>query len=174
MLRRGFTVVEIIITLTIMGILLALAVVNLNATQISSRDDERKADVKAISDALETYFTAGTDNSTALQQYPETTALSTSSVSTETQLRAAFRDVTIESFIAPGAANLGASFMIATNATQTTSGVTPQPTISQYVYQPLAANATLCTAVAVECRKYNLYYRLESDSTVYKVMSKNQ
>ena len=53
MLRRGFTIVELIITITIMGILLVLAVVNVSGTQAQARDDERKADVESISLNLE-------------------------------------------------------------------------------------------------------------------------
>lgn len=36
--RRGFTIVELIITITIMGILLTLAVVNVGTTQLNARD----------------------------------------------------------------------------------------------------------------------------------------
>ena len=169
MLRQGFTVVEIIITITIMGILLALAVVNLNNSQISGRDDERKADVKSITDALESFYIAGSDTSTVLRQYPETTA-----INTEAKIRSVLRDVNMDSFTAPGATTVAATFTMATNAVQTESGIAPQPTINQYVYQPLSSTNALCTAVATECRKYNIFYRLEGDNSVYKMMSKNQ
>jgi prepilin-type N-terminal cleavage/methylation domain-containing protein len=87
-------------------------------------------------------------------------------------LTAYLEDTDPKSFLAPGTSDPYASFLIATNTTQTTTGVTPQPTISQYIYQPLDANGALCTDN--DCRKYNLYYRLEGDSTVYMVTSKSQ
>lgn len=165
---RGFTVVELIITITVMGILLTLGVVSLNATQVNGRDAERKGDIEAIQANLETFYRTGSDSSTSLGRYPSTVV--TNIASTHTLLR----DVDDRSLMAPNATSPTASFVPATNATQTTAGVAPQPTINQYVYQPLQGNGTLCTLETQECRKYNLYYRLESDNTVYKVTSKNQ
>lgn len=72
-------------------------------------------------------------------------------------------------FTAPGGAD---ALIIATNSTQTTSGILPQPTTSQYVYQPIDSNGALC--MSNDCRKFNIYYRLEGDNTVYMVRSKNQ
>lgn len=167
---RGFTVVELIITITIMGILLTLGVVNLNATQVNGRDAERKGDVEAVLSNLESFYRTGTDTSTTLGRYPSTIITGT----TIENVRTILRDVDEKSLTAPNASSVATSFLAATNATQTTAGVTPQPTIAQYVYQPLKSDGTLCTAEAQECRKFNLYYRLEADTTVYMVTSKNQ
>lgn len=169
MTRRGFTIVELIITITIMGILMILAVVNVNATQARARDDERKADIAAIGSALESYYKVGTTGSTSYNRYPATTI-----TASEAAIRAALRDVNTNSFIAPDSLSTTATFVPATNNTQTAAGVTPQPTTAQYVYQPLDSSGALCTLDATECRKYNLYYRLERENTVYKVTSKNQ
>lgn len=169
MVRRGFTVVEIIITVTIMGILLVLAVVNLNATQVKARDDERKADVEAIASALEIYFRTGVSVSTNLGRYPNVGI-----GNTPTSIRSELPDVNINSFIAPGATTSNQSFIMATNNVQTTTGVTPQPTINQYVYQPIMGTGALCASGQIDCRKFNLYYRLEGDNTVYQLKSKNQ
>ena len=167
--RRGFTIVELIITITIMGILMILAVVNVNASQTRARDDERKADVAAIASALESYYRVGTSSSTSYNRYPATTI-----TASDTAIRAALRDANLTSFMAPNQTTTTATFIAATNAVQTITGVTPQPTINQYVYQPLDSSGALCTLAATECRKYNLYYRLENDNGVYKVTSKNQ
>ena len=40
--RRGFTIVEIVIVMVIMGILLGLAVLNISSSQANTRDNERK------------------------------------------------------------------------------------------------------------------------------------
>jgi len=66
------------------------------------------------------------------------------------------------------------SFVSAQNSTQTTAGVLPQPRIDQYVYQPLKSDGVLCSSGSAECRKYNLYYRLEENSEIKMVTSKNQ
>ncbi len=167
MSRHGFTIVELIITITIMGILMTLAVVSVNATQVRARDDERKADVEAIKIALDTYFNVGSDTDSTRGRYPTTNLTSSEAI-----IRSTLRDVNMQSFMAPNQTDVTESFIRATNSTQTTTDVMPQPTVGQYVYQPINNSSTLCTSG--DCRKFNLYYRLESDNTVYKLMSKSQ
>jgi prepilin-type N-terminal cleavage/methylation domain-containing protein len=173
MYRRGFTIVELIITITIMGILLVLGVVNLRGTQANARDDERKTDIEAIAVQLESYYTSGNDASTTFGRYPSTGIIGNE--------RVTLRDIDPKSLATPGAPvdanNIPISSLVAATGVaqiQTTAGVTPQPTINTYVYQPVQADGTLCTTGAQECRKFNLYYMLETDSTVYMVTSKNQ
>lgn len=170
MKKRGFTIVELVITITIMGIILTLAVVSLSSSQVTARDNERKSDIEALAAQLEAFHQSGTDGSTSIGRYPSTVVTSNNLANLQNNLR----DIDLEIATAPGAASAITSFIAATNATQTTAGVTPQPTISQYVYQPLQTNNTLCTTESQECRKFNLYYRLEGDNTVYMVTSKTQ
>lgn len=165
--RRGFTITELIIVITIMGILLVLGVVNLRGSQAQARDDERRSDIEAIGLNLESFYSTGTDSSTSLGRYP-----STAMIGHETTY---LRDIDPKSIATPG--NTSSSVIAATNATQTATGVGPQPTISQYLYQPLKSVGgtwSVCTDETQECRKFNLYYRLESDNTVYKATSRNQ
>jgi len=186
--RRGFTIVELVIVIAIMGILLVLAVVNLRGTQVNARDEKRRDDVAAIAAHMDVYYQSGSDSSSNVGEYP-TTAI----VGQETTL---LRDIDPKSLLSPSstvdpntlvAPSTGVSSLVAaTNAIQTTSGVTPQPSSSNdvYVYQPLkttdgGATWTLCTAPTDECRKFNIYYWDETDSTsssnVVKVFqSKNQ
>jgi prepilin-type N-terminal cleavage/methylation domain-containing protein len=168
--RRGFTIVELIVVIAVMGILLILAVINLDSAQANGRDSERKTDIEAISAHLEVYYQSGTDGSTTLGDYPST-VLASSGAAYMTQT---LRDINTNSLMAPGIADPTQTFIPATNNTQTTAGVTPQPTINQYVYQPLQSDGTLCTLEAQECHKYNLYYRLEADNLVYMATGKNQ
>jgi prepilin-type N-terminal cleavage/methylation domain-containing protein len=171
--RRGFTIVELIITITIMGILLTLAVVNVSTTQKNSRDDGRTTDIASIASNLESYYIAGTDNSSSFQSYP-----STSLVGTAANITSYLRDATISSFLPPGTTDVTQTFLASTNtgnspSIQTTAGVTPQPTANTYVYQPIASDGSVCTGTT-QCRKYNLFYYLEGDNSVHKVTSKNQ
>ncbi len=170
MTRRGFTVVELIITITIMGILLTLAVVGIVSTQATARDDERKTDVEVIANNLETYYRNGTEGSTSIGRYPSA-VLTTSG---DSYIQTTLRDINLKSLQAPGASSVATSFIAATNNNQTEAGVTPQPTTAQYVYQPLQASGALCTSEAQECRRFNLFYRLESTNAVQKVTSRNQ
>ena len=183
MKRRGFTIVELIIVIAIMGILLVLAVVNLRSTQINARDEQRKANVDAIAQNLEVFYRSGYSGSTVVGQYPATTI-----VGQETTI---LPDIDPKSLVSPSsttdpntlvAPSTGTSSLVAaTNATQTTAGVSPQPSSSNdvYVYQPLKTTDggntwTVCSGGTDECRKYNLYYWHEGDNTVQMVQSKNQ
>ncbi len=169
MTRRGFTTIELIITVAIMGILLVLAFVNLTASQARARDEERKTDVESTSQHLESFY-KGRDGDAQIGRYPSTLLTGQG----DGFIRSILPNIDIKSMIAPGASSTDESFIPATNSSQSTSGVAPQPTVSQYVYQPLQANGALCTLGNQECRRFNIYYRLESDGVVYMVTSKNQ
>jgi len=170
MKQHGFTIVEIVITLAIMGVLLTLAVVNVTSTQINARDSERLGDVSSIANHLETFYRTDTTNGVSVGRYPSTALLD----SGETSIKALLLDIDLASVTAPGATSVSASFIPATNNVQTVTGVLPQPTKSQYVYQPIQTDGTLCTTEAQECRKYSIFYRTEGKNTVEKVTSKNQ
>lgn len=175
--QAGFTIVEIALTIAIMGILLTLVVAGLGSAQASSRDEERTTDVETIARSLETFYTTGDDTVTTRGRYPGTSPL-------QSQLSSGGTRFTLLSSIDPNAVKAPdqttISLVMATNATQTTAGVRPIPTRNTYVYQPLSYNAatntySLCTNHATtECRKFNLYYMLEKGSVIQKVTSKNQ
>ncbi|MBC7943134.1 prepilin-type N-terminal cleavage/methylation domain-containing protein [Candidatus Saccharibacteria bacterium] len=162
--RRGFTIIELVIVITILGILLILAVVNLSGTQVNARDSERKSDIEAIALNIETFYTSGTDGSATTGRYPSLAIIG--------QEQTLLRDIDPKSLAAPGATS--SSLIPALNNLQTTIDIDPQPSVSEYVYQPLQSDGSLCTTEAQECRKFNLYYGLEGDETVYLVSSKNQ
>lgn len=52
---KGFTLIEILIVVAIIGILTGLVTVNLSAARERARDVQRKGDVKQIQQALELY-----------------------------------------------------------------------------------------------------------------------
>jgi len=184
MYRRGFTIVELIIVITIMGILLILGVVNLRGSQANARDSERKADVEAIALNFEKYYSVGNyELGRAGGTYPG----STTGGGTNSGLLAIVTDMDPKSLVAPGHTDLSYVSYIPAVCTgtcnQTTAGVNPQPTIDNYVYQPLQADGTLCTTVTQGCRKFNIFYKLEvasvstecpSPGFICKVTSKNQ
>jgi len=177
MTRRGFTIVELIITITIMGILLTLAVVNLNTTQISSRDVERKTDIETIATALEAYYNSNDTSHSGAADLAGGSYPATINISSDTNLKTALPGIDPRAIRAPGVETTDPkSLTVATNNVQTTAGVLPQPTISTYVYQPIKKDNSLCTQIVNQgdCRKFNLYYKLEADGAVYKVISKHQ
>lgn len=54
--NRGFTLVEILVVVAIIGILAAIVVLNISDANIQARDAKRKSDLNAIATALETYY----------------------------------------------------------------------------------------------------------------------
>lgn len=169
MKKSGFTIVETIIVITVIGILMILGVVNLNQAQINARDTERKTDIKTIAYFLEDFYLYGSDAIQSSGQYPSVDTTN-GLIGRETTY---FRDFIVTSISAP---NIKTSSLIAaTNNIQTIDGILPKPTVSQYIYQPIATDGSLCNSLTTkECRKFNLYYRLEIDNTVQMVTSKNQ
>ena len=170
MKQHGFTLIELVITITIMAILLSLAVVDLNTTQMKQRDSERASDISTIANNLETFYNTGTNTSTVLGRYPSTALLA----SGETSIKASLPKIDLDSVIAPEAASVAASFLPATNNIETAAGVLPLPTRTRYVYQPIQTDKSLCTSESQECRRFSLYYRTEVDNTIIKVTSKHQ
>lgn len=164
--RYGFTLVELLVTITIMVILLTLAVVNLRSSQMSARDDQRTADVTAIAQQLENFYKAGSDVEAA-GQYPPT-----DDMATEANIKSALRDINAEVLRAPGVADSSSISLIISTDTDPTA---PVATTSTYVYQPLQSDGSLCISSGDECRKFILYYTLESEpGVIKKIVSKNQ
>ena len=54
--RSGFTLIELMVTVAITGILMAAGVVAFTGARVNSRDAARRADISAISKTLEQYF----------------------------------------------------------------------------------------------------------------------
>lgn len=53
---RGFTIVELLIVIVVIGILAALVIVTYNGIQQKARDTERKTDIKALQGHFEAYW----------------------------------------------------------------------------------------------------------------------
>jgi len=160
---KGFTIIELAIVIAIMGILLVLGVVNLGGSQINARDSERKADVESIVLHLDAFYDSGMDTSTSTGRYP-----STAFITNLANVKKFLRDIDTKSLTAPNVSDPMTTFKAAT-----TNNV-QNPSISEYIYQPLKKDNTLCKNETEECRKFKIYYKLESDGLVYTATGKNQ
>lgn len=60
--KKGFTLLELLVVVGIIGILMAIAAVSFAQAQKKARDNRRKSDLRAIQNALEQYYS---DNSSA-------------------------------------------------------------------------------------------------------------
>jgi prepilin-type N-terminal cleavage/methylation domain-containing protein len=168
--RAGFTLIELLVTISIIAILLTLTVINLRGNQASARDEKRKTDIAVIAQHLETYYASGSTGtapgggSYTSGEYPPTAF-----TNTETLLRAALRDIDPKNLRAPDVADT--STMSFANAPSTAA---PAPTVGQYIYQPLTSSGALCQLASDECRKFTLFYKLESAVPTQTLASKNQ
>ena len=58
----GFTLLELLIVIAIIGILASLAAVSYSSAQRRARDSQRQSDLKAIQNAMEQYYTDNDGN----------------------------------------------------------------------------------------------------------------
>ncbi len=56
--KNGFTLLELLVVIGIIGVMMALATVAYSQTQLSGRNTRRKQDLVAIQNALEQYYSA--------------------------------------------------------------------------------------------------------------------
>ena len=163
MKSRGFSIVELVIVITIMGILMSLATVTFIGTKANARDSERKADLQAIALHLETYYR---DNGS----YPSTADLGSNP-------RQKLIDIDEKSLNGPELTALAQPLNYPADINTPTTQ-SPLFNGDQYVYQPLAYNSgnwEICTDRSTQsCRKFNLYAWLKASSGVYTITSKNQ
>lgn len=54
--QKGFTIVELLIVIVVIGILAAIVIVTFTGVQKKARDSDRKSDINATSGLLEVYF----------------------------------------------------------------------------------------------------------------------
>ena len=143
---RGFTIIELVVVITIFALLLAIVVNSTVGYQPKGRDAERSSDVEVVSRNLERYY----------RNQPGANGASYPSSTTGPD---AFANIVedAEAMKAPGYTGVN-SYIISNTAANVT------PLLNQYVYQALNADGTLCTAVP--CVRYKIYYRLETTGAV--------
>lgn len=70
--RSGFTIVELLIVIVVIGILAGLVFVQFNNVQGRARDSERKADIRLIESKLAEYRADNSSYPAALSDLPDT------------------------------------------------------------------------------------------------------
>ena len=69
--KDGFTLLELLIVIAIIGILVAMGTVSYSTAQKRARDTQRRGDLKAIQDGFEQYYAQNNGN------YPSSCSIST-------------------------------------------------------------------------------------------------
>lgn len=150
--NRGFTIVELLIVILVIGILAAITLAAFNGVQRKARDSDRKTDISAIKKALELYYV---DNGT----YPSSTGSTTINASWTTSAD-------------PSWANLSAQLVPKYMSTlpkdpQTASNANPA-IYSGFNYDYIKLENGWCNTTAAK-PGYLLAYRYESVSNDYVI-----
>ncbi|HSX42690.1 MAG TPA: type II secretion system protein, partial [Candidatus Saccharimonadales bacterium] len=153
---KGFTIVELLIVIVVIGILATLVIVTFTGIQQKARDSKRKTDISAIQAALESYYSS---NNT----YPTVADLNDSS----------WRATNLKGFDANALGDPKG------NSNTVVGGQTPSGT--QYAYVVTGdlgtlASPTTCSDAAnstTPCTNFGIYAKLESDGSTISKVSNN-
>lgn len=199
MQNRGFTVVELIVTLTIITIISVMAIVILQGSQTSARDDERASKAQTIAVGLESFYSNGFTHPTnpALSlgpgQYPSVAELSNAITSGyfESWLTGVDSSTLKFTWQEPGDYNLEGNLHPSNQGLNgdipsiTGGVVNPNGLNDLILYEPLRPRTTslpsdtdqweICATTVADrpCTRFNLYYALEADDSLVTIRSKN-
>lgn len=138
--NRGFTIVELLIVIVVIGILAGLVIVTYNGIQKKARDTERKTDINALHGQLEAY-------QAQLGKYPTLTNVND----------AAFRSASMKGLDAAALAdpnNAASQVLVAA------------PAANNYAYATTPAGCD--NGVNGDCTQYTLTATLEEGGTYVK------
>lgn len=163
--EAGFTIIELLVVIVIIGLIATLSVTRPTTFVTASRDSERAEDTRAISRQLEQDY--NNDLVNGIPGYPDPTRFSndiSSMISGTISGTNTAASLTAELVKAPQASST--SVVAATTNSKTNPAGAGTPTATQYVYQPLYADGTLCTSATSgnPCASYRLFYRQENSS----------
>ena len=195
--HNAFSLVEMVVVITILLVILSISIIGVRSMQISARDNERKADIETIAMNLETMYAKElrrtATNAVVKPQgsYPPVEwpvsggftilpemkdSLEAGSVTAPekpkgTQSLQVYNSSICSTTLFPTTCNL-------TSASISTQLTSSNITKDKYIYIPFVdENVTpqvLCTLSQVQlgksCRSFKLYYVLESSSSVTQTM----
>jgi type II secretion system protein G len=134
--QKGFTIVELLIVIVVIGILAALVITTYNGIQQKGRNTERTTDLKAVQGQLEAYYAQN-------GRYPASTDLGSTSADNVTFIQANMKGLDKEALRDPK----GSDFSLGNSAT----GVA-----NKYQYKPGTDTMAACDNTATDCTKYVL------------------
>jgi prepilin-type N-terminal cleavage/methylation domain-containing protein len=138
--QQGFTIVELLIVIVVIGILAALVITTYAGIQAKARNSKRQTDVQNIQTQLEAYFqTSG--------NYPS------------------LADMNSASFLSTNMKSLDTGALQDPQGSSTALVTTPA--LKVYAYQPLNAAGTSCEASDITCTQYTLTATLENGAGTY-------
>lgn len=134
--QKGFTIVELLIVIVVIGILAALVLNTFAGVQKRARDTERQTDITAVASQLEKYYTDKGN-------YPQFSQIDTGSEAT-----AAFKGIDAGALNAPGQTTISLKDHASANK-------------DEYGYQAFLADGTTACAADDACVSFKLTYTKE-------------
>ena len=153
--RQGFTIIELIVVIVVIGILAAITVLGLSQYQAKTRDADRAASATVISEALEKYY-----NNKG--EYPSCTAV-TGAASTVTGSAGALAGVTVGAIRTPTEAS-----------TETNSIKCDDMTTLPGDYYSYVGDGSADCSGSSSCLQYKLQYQEESTDSIKTVYSRHK
>ena len=139
--QQGFTIVELLIVIVVIGILAALVITTFTGIQQKARNTERQTDIKALHGQVEAYFAQN-------GKYPTLANLN------DTTWRAAnMKGLDAEALKDPRG---------------TAQTLVAAPAADAYAYAVLASDDTACDNTTKDCAKYTLTTTYEGGGTFAK------
>ena len=143
--KSGFTLVEVIIVIAIIGILATISALGINSFLAQSRDGKRLASVTTISEGLEKYFNQN-------GEYPSCSVLSTNAA-------AIFGDISSDALVAP-------------RDTATNSLDCGTLTLTGRDFYQYQGDGSVTCQEGLACLTYKLLYRSESEKKLVEINSR--
>lgn len=136
--QSGFTIVELLIVIVVIGILAGLVITTFNGIQQKGRDTERETDIKALHSQIEAYWAQK-------GYYPSLTDMNDRTATT--------------GFVAVNLKGLDAEAF--RDPKGTASDLLAAPAANGYAYAVTNSTGTSCEADSTTCAKYTLTATLE-------------
>lgn len=130
--NRGFTIVELLIVIVVIGILALIVITTYSGIQAKARNAKRQTDLKSIQTQLEAFFSQN-------GYYPS------------------LADMNSSTWLSTNMKSLDTNALIDPSNTSNSSQLASTPTAKQYSYQPTQSDGTTsCETNDTTCAEYTL------------------
>jgi prepilin-type N-terminal cleavage/methylation domain-containing protein len=139
--QSGFTIVELLIVIVVIGILAALVITTYTGIQAKARNGQRQSDLKSLRTHIEAYFSQE-------GHYPS------------------LADMNDSSWVGTNLPSLDKNALVDPSNTSQSSQLASSPTAHQYSYQPSDDSNASCEGADTNCSKYILTATYEGSGTL--------